>query len=269
MKVVVLCGGLGTRLREETEFRPKPLVDVGGRPILWHIMKYYSTYGFKDFVLCLGYKGQMIKEYFLNYEAMNRDFTIQLGRREEIIYHGDHAESDFRVTLADTGQDTMTGARVKAIEKYIIEDNVLITYGDGLCDVDLNALVDFHMSHGRLGTVTVVRPYSRYGIVDVADGGNVVRFREKPQLDGWASVGFFIFKREIFEYLDEDPTVVLERAPLEKLAQEGQLAAYQHDGFYFAMDTYREYQTLNEIWNSGSPPWAVWRHPVNPASTSV
>jgi glucose-1-phosphate cytidylyltransferase len=259
MKVVILCGGLGTRMREETEFKPKPLVDVGGRPILWHIMKYYAHYGFKDFILCLGYKGQMIKEYFLNYEAMNRDFTIRLGAREEITYHGDHEESDFRVTLVDTGQDNMTGARVKAVERYIDGDSFMVTYGDGLSDVNLHELLAFHKGHGRLASVTTVRPYSRYGIVDVEDGGRVVEFREKPQVDGWASVGFFVFQRGIFKYLSDDPGCILERAPLEHLAADHQLGAYQHAGFFYAMDTFREYQYLNEQWSSGEAPWAVWK----------
>ncbi|NJM62394.1 MAG: NTP transferase domain-containing protein, partial [Oscillatoriales cyanobacterium RU_3_3] len=187
MKVVILAGGLGTRLREETEFRPKPLVDVGGRPVMWHIMKTYAHYGFRDFVICLGYRGNMIKDYFLNYEAMNNDFTICLGRQNQITYHEDHQEQDFKVTLAETGWESMTGGRVKRIEKYIDCDNFMVTYGDGVADVDIPKLVDFHKSHGKLATITAVQPVSRYGILQVDGEGSVKKFIEKPLLDGVAS----------------------------------------------------------------------------------
>lgn len=257
MQVVILAGGLGTRLREETEFRPKPLVDVGGHPILWHIMKIYAHYGFRDFIVCLGYRGNMIKEYFLNYEAMNNDFTICLGRQNCITYHGEHQEQDFNVTLAETGQETMTGGRVKRIEKYITDDIFMVTYGDGVADVDIAAVVDFHKSHGKLATVTTVRPISRFGILDVDNQGTVQQFTEKPQLDGWASAGYLILNRRIFDYLGGDDCF-LEREPLERLAAEGQLMAYRHEGFFFAMDTYREYKYLNELWDNGEAPWRVW-----------
>jgi len=257
MKVVMLCGGLGTRLREETEFRPKPLVDVGGHPILWHIMKLYAHHGFKDFVLCLGYRGNMIKEYFINYEAMNNDFTICLGRQNNITYHDAHKEQDFYVTMADTGLETMTGGRVKRVEKYIDGNVFIVTYGDGVSDLDIGALVDFHHCHGRLATVTTVRPISRFGILDVDEGGKVLNFAEKPRLDGWSSAGFFVFNRRVFDYLTGDDCI-LERKPLEQLAHEGQLMAYRHSGFFFAMDTYREYKLLNELWTSGEAPWKVW-----------
>jgi glucose-1-phosphate cytidylyltransferase len=259
VKVVILCGGQGTRLREETEYRPKPLVDVGGRPILWHIMKLYAHYGLRDFVLCLGYRGTMIKDYFLNYEAMNNDFTVCLGQRNEIEYHGSHQEQDFRVTLADTGLDSMTGARVKRIERYIDDDTFLVTYGDGLSDVNIDDLLRFHRSHGRLATVTTVHPVSRYGLVALDNDGLVYDFAEKPQAEGWASAGFFVFNRRVLDYLSLDVTCVLEREPLERLAQVGQLMAYRHEGFFYAMDTYREYMHLNELWDSGQAPWAVWR----------
>jgi glucose-1-phosphate cytidylyltransferase len=259
MKVVILCGGQGTRLREETEYRPKPLVDVGGRPILWHIMKLYAHYGLQDFILCLGYRGQMIKEYFLNYEAMNNDFTICLGKQNRIHYHGAHQEQDFNVTLADTGSDSMTGSRVKQVEKHIDGGTFMVTYGDGLSNVDLRKLLAFHRSHGKLGTITTVKPYSRFGILELDEENKVRAFAEKPQVEGWASAGFFVFEREFFKYLDSSPECVLERAPMERLAADGELVAYQHDGFFFAMDTYREYLYLNELWNSGKAPWAVWR----------
>jgi glucose-1-phosphate cytidylyltransferase len=259
LKVVVLCGGLGTRLREETEYRPKPMVEVGGRPILWHIMKTYAHYGLRDFVLCLGYRGAMIKEYFLNYEAMNNDFTIGLGQRHHITYHGAHKEQDFSVTLAETGQDSMTGARVKRIERYLDDDLFAVTYGDGLADINITGLVEFHRKHKRLATVTTVRPISRFGVLALDDEGRVREFTEKPQMDGWINVGYFIFDRRVCEYLSVDPDCVLEREPLERLAHEGELMAYRHNGFFYAMDTYREYQHLNELWQSGSAPWAVWR----------
>jgi glucose-1-phosphate cytidylyltransferase len=259
LKTIILCGGQGTRLREETEYRPKPLVDIGGRPILWHIMKTYAHYGFANFVLCLGYRGSMIKEYFLNYEAMNNDFTICLGRKNTIDYHGAHTEQDFNVTLVDTGMDVMTGARVKAVERYIDEDIFMVTYGDGVSDVNINDLLKFHCSHGRLATVTTVRPFSRFGILEVSNESEVKRFVEKPQLSGWASAGFFIFKRKVFEYISSDPDCILEREPLEQLALAGELMAYPHEGFFYAMDTFREYMHLNELWNTGNAPWAVWK----------
>jgi glucose-1-phosphate cytidylyltransferase len=257
MKVVVLCGGLGTRLREETEFRPKPLVEVGGKPILWHIMKIYAHHGFRDFVLCLGYRGNMIKEYFLNYEAMNNDFTICLGQKSQVRYNGSHTEQNFRVTLADTGLESMTGGRVKRIEKYIDDATFLLSYGDGVSDVDMTRLIEYHKSHGRLATVTTVRPVSRFGVVNVGQEGRVQSFKEKPGEDGWISAGFFVFERPVLDYLTGDDCV-LEREPLEQLAREGELMAYRHGGFFYAMDTYREHQVLNQLWASGRAPWRVW-----------
>lgn len=260
MKVVVLCGGLGTRLREETEFRPKPLVDIGGRPILWHIMKIYAHHGLREFVLCLGYRGNMIKEYFLNYEAMNNDFRICLGSRSRIQFMGAHQEQDFSVTLADTGVDTMTGGRLKRVSRYLSNDDVfLLTYGDGLSDVNVRALVDFHLSHGRLATVTSVSPISRFGVLDIDGSRKVKRFSEKPRSDGSISAGFFVFSRQVLDYLDGD-ACILEREPLERLANKGELMAYRHDGFFYAMDTYREYQFLNELWATDRAPWKVWEH---------
>ena len=258
MKVVILCGGQGMRLREETEYRPKPLLEIGGRPILWHIMKIYAEAGFRDFVLCLGYRGQMIKEYFLNYEAMNNDFTICLGRQQRIAYHNAHAEQDFNVTMADTGLETMTGGRVSIVKKYIDDDNFMVTYGDGVADLDVRAVFDFHMSHGRVATVTSVRPTSRFGILDLSDKGEVRGFVEKPQLDGWANAGFLVFNRRIFDYLGGE-NCILEREPLERLAREGELLAYRHEGFFYAMDTYREYLYLNDLWTSGRAPWRIWK----------
>ena len=259
MKVVILCGGQGTRLREETEYRPKPLVDVGGKPILWHIMKLYAHHGFREFVLCLGYRGNMIKEYFLNYEAMTNDFTIALGDRHAVDFHGSHGEQGFKVTLADTGDGSMTGARVKRVEKYVDSDLFAVTYGDGLSDVDVRSVVDFHRAHGKLATVTVVRPPSRFGLLELGHDEAVEKFAEKPTIDGWASAGFFIFDRRVLDRLSTGESCVLEREPLEQLAADGELMAYRHEGFFFAMDTYREYLHLNELWDSGNAPWAVWQ----------
>lgn len=253
MKVVILCGGQGTRLREETEFRPKPMVEVGGRPILWHIMKLYAAYGFREFVLCLGYRGNMIREYFLNYHAMNRDFTINLGR-QAIEYHGNHNEEDFSVTLAETGENTMTGGRLKRVSRYLQDDLFLLTYGDGIADVDISKLVEFHRAHGKLATVTVVRPVSRFGVVHLGDRNCVEAFAEKPQSEGWISAGFFVCNRRVLDYLSGDDCT-LEREPLERLARQGELVAFEHEGFFQAMDTYREYRLLNDLWDSGKAPW--------------
>jgi glucose-1-phosphate cytidylyltransferase len=257
MKVVILCGGQGTRLREETEFRPKPMVEIGGRPILWHIMKCYAHHGLRDFVLCLGYRGNMIKEYFLNYEAMNNDCTVCLGNQRQITYHGEHGEGGFSVTLAETGADSMTGGRLKRIEKYVDGDEFLLTYGDGVSDVNLTRLLEFHRSHGRLATLTAVRPVSRFGMLEIDGGGGVRQFSEKPIVDGWMSAGYFVLNRKVFGYLSGDDCI-FEKEPLERLTAEGQLAAYRHDGFFFAMDTYREYKFLNDIWASGTAPWKLW-----------
>jgi glucose-1-phosphate cytidylyltransferase len=259
MKVVILCGGQGTRLREETEYRPKPMVDIGGRPIVWHIMKSYAHYGHSHFVLCLGYKGNVIKEYFLNYEAMNSDITMTLGQLRAIAYHDQHHEQEFNVTLADTGQNTMTGGRLNRVKRYVgKEDTFLLTYGDGLSNVDIGRVVEFHRRHGKKATLTTVRPTSRYGVIDLNGSDHVERFNEKPVLDSWINAGFFVFNRGVFDYLEGGDDCVLERTPLELLAADGQLMAYRHEGFFYAMDTYREYQYLNELWNSGAPPWKVW-----------
>jgi glucose-1-phosphate cytidylyltransferase len=257
MKTVILCGGQGTRMREETEYRPKPLVEIGGRPVLWHIMKTYSHYGFRDFILCLGYKGEKIKEYFLNYEAMNNDFTVCLGRENVITYHGEHTEQDFRVTLVDTGAATMTGGRVKRVQRYIGDEPFMVTYGDGLADIDVESVMQFHKSHGRIGTVSTGRPSSRFGLLEADPFGQVNKFVEKPVLDGWANIGYLVFQPEIFRYLGSDDCV-LEGTPLETLATDHQLYAYHHTGFFYAMDTYREYLALNDLWNSGGAPWKVW-----------
>ncbi|MCW2667206.1 MAG: rfbF [Frankiales bacterium] len=261
MKAVLLAGGLGTRMREETEFRPKPMVEVGGKPVLWHIMKIFSTYGVNDFVVCTGYKGEIIKEYFLDYEARNNDFTITLGRSHELVFHDQHLESDWRVTVSDTGPTTQTGGRVGRIARYVQEDErFIVTYGDGLADVDINKLLAFHESHGKAATITTVRPLSRFGLVDLDAQAVVQRFREKPQVDDWVSAGFFVFERRVLDLLvGRGDDLVLEQEPLAELAARGELAAYQHDGFWQPMDTYRESTMLNDMWNAGSAPWKVWQ----------
>lgn len=256
MRAVILAGGLGTRLREETEFRPKPMVDVGGRPIIWHIMKLLAHGGITDFVVCAGYRGEVIRDYFLNYEARMNDFTVHLGKRNSIEYHGHHPEADWQVTVADTGAETMTGGRVKRVERYVAGERVLVTYGDGLADVDVPALLAFHEAHGRLATVTTVRPLSRFGVMDLRPDGQVEHFREKPVTDDYVNAGFFVFEPQVFDYLDEH--CILEQAPLEQLASIGQLMAYRHEGFWQPMDTYREYTMLNEMWSAGKAPWKVW-----------
>lgn len=256
MKALLLAGGLGTRLREETEFKPKPMVEIGGKPIIWHIMKNLSQHNIDEFVVATGYKSEVIKEYFLDYEARNNDFTISLGDQHGIEFHGAHDEGNWKVTLAFTGELTMTGGRVKKVEKYIKGESFLCTYGDGLADVDVSALVAFHKSHGKLATVTTVQPSSRFGIMDVDSSGVVQSFREKPKLEGWINIGFFIFEPEVLTYLDFES--VLEQEPLARLASEGQLMAYRHEGFWQPMDTFRESQLLNELWDSGKPPWKSW-----------
>jgi glucose-1-phosphate cytidylyltransferase len=259
MKVVILCGGRGTRLNEETTTRPKPLVEIGNRPILWHIMKTYSHYGFNEFVLCLGYKGWMIKDYFLNYETMNNDFTMKLGSKDA-IHHNHSSEKDWTITFAETGEDAQTGARVKKIEKYIDEDSFMLTYGDGVSDVNIKNLVDFHKSHGQVGTVTGVHPLSRFGEL-ITSGKKVTDFSKKTQVKaaGLIDGGFMVFRKEFFDYLWPGDDCYLEKQPLEKLASEGKFMVYEHDGFWQCMDTYRELEILNALWKSKSPPWKVWR----------
>lgn len=258
MKAVLLAGGQGTRMREETEFRPKPMVEIGGKPVLWHLMKFFSAYSIKDFVICVGYKGDQIKEYFLNYAAYNNDFTITLGKSRELVFHDDHLESDWHVTVADTGPATLTAGRVERIERFVEGERFIVTYGDGLADLNVSSLLAFHAEQACTATISMVRPLSRFGLVDVKDH-NVTRFREKPQMDDWVSAGFFVFEPSVFEYLRDGDDMMLEHEPLARLAAERQLAAYRHDGFWQPMDTYRESVLLNELWDQGSAPWKVWQ----------
>jgi glucose-1-phosphate cytidylyltransferase len=256
MKAVLLAGGLGTRMREETEFRPKPMVEVGGRPVLWHIMKNLGHFGITDFIVATGYKSDMIKEYFLNYGARNNDFTIELGKKDSLTFHDAHDEAHWTVTVAFTGDDTPTGGRVHKVARYLDDEQFLVTYGDGLADVDIRALRAFHDAAGTLATVTTVQPFSRFGVMDVGDGGKVSSFREKPRLEGWVNIGFFVMEPGALAYLDD--TSVLEEQPLARLAGDGQLSAYRHTGFWQPMDTYRESRLFNDMWDSGSAPWRVW-----------
>jgi glucose-1-phosphate cytidylyltransferase len=258
MKVVILCGGQGTRMREETEFRPKPLVNIGNHPILWHIMQTYAHYGHNEFVLCLGYKGTMIKEYFLNYEAFSNDLTVHLGSRRSIDIHSNSAPPrDYVVTLADTGDQTMTGGRIKRIQLYVDEDTFMVTYGDAVADIDIGKLLAFHQNHGRLATISCVRPPSRFGSLALGHGAHVAAFNEKPRLEGWVNAGFFVFNRGVFDYLNGDDCI-LEQGPLDQLAQDGELRAFRHPGIWYPMDTYREVLMLNEIWAAGDAGWQVW-----------
>ncbi len=256
MKAVLLAGGLGTRIREETEFRPKPMVEVGGRPILWHIMKNLSGFGITEFVVATGYKSSMIKEYFLNYEAQSNDFTVELGNRDSLVFHGAHDEADWQVTVAFTGDETMTGGRVFRAAKYLDDEPFLVTYGDGLANVDITALLDHHATSVRLCTVTTVQPASRFGLLKIGPDSKVTSFAEKPKLEGWINIGFFIMHPDAIRYLTED--CVLEEAPLAQLAADSELTAFQHDGFWQPMDTYRESKLLNDLWSSGDAPWKNW-----------
>lgn len=255
MKVVILCGGMGTRLREETEYRPKPMIEIGEKPILWHIIKMYASFGFNDFVICLGYKGYVIKEYFSNYFLHQSDVTIDLGKNS-LEVHDSHAER-WRITLVDTGLNTMTGGRIKRIRKYV-DGTFMLTYGDGVADVDIGRLASFHKAHGRLATITAVQPSGRFGALDIDSRDHVVSFKEKPKGDNaWINGGFFVLDSKVFDYIEGDRTI-WEREPLETLARNGELAAYRHTGFWQPMDTLRDKNQLDELWGTGKPPWKTW-----------
>ncbi|MCS7184622.1 MAG: glucose-1-phosphate cytidylyltransferase [bacterium] len=257
MPVVILAGGLGMRLREETEFKPKPMVLIGNKPILWHIMKIYSYYGFNDFIICLGYKGEVIKEYFLFYKALNSDINIDLKTGSHYFYNSD--TEAWNVTLVDTGLESMTGARVKKVEKYINTPYFMLTYGDGVADIDIRKLLKFHISNGKIATVTGVKPPSRFGELRVKKN-LVTEFNEKPQAsEGLINGGFFVFNRAFFKYLDNSESCTLEREPLQRLAADKQLACYIHTGFWYCMDTIRDVKALNQLWESGKAPWKIWK----------
>jgi glucose-1-phosphate cytidylyltransferase len=255
MKVLLLAGGYGTRLSEETEIRPKPMAEIGGRPILWHIMKIYSHYGFNDFVILLGYKGYFIKEYFANYFLHQSDVTIDLSNNAMKVHN--NTSEPWKVTLLETGQDTMTGGRIKRAKEYIGQEPFLLTYGDGVADIDLNKLLGFHQSNGNLVTMTAVQPEGRFGALETS-GNRVDSFLEKPKGDGaWINGGFFVCQPKVLDYIQGDNTV-FEQEPLQKLAKEGQLFNYRHHGFWKCMDTLRDKKVLNELWESGNAKWKIW-----------
>lgn len=254
MTVVILCGGRGSRFTEETEVRPKPMVEIGGKPILWHIMNIYAAHGFSDFTLALGYKGEVIKQYFLNYHAMNANLTLDLGTGE--VQTSAHAKCNWRVHLVDTGIQTLTGGRLRRLRDKI-RTTFLLTYGDGVSDINVRKVLEFHLQHRRIATLSAVRPPARFGEIQF-DGDRVAQFREKPQTgEGWINGGFFIFEPKIFEYLDGDDTI-LEKDPLERLAKDGELMAYRHTGFWQCMDTMRDRLVLEALWEKNMAPWKVW-----------
>ena len=256
MKTVILAGGLGTRLSEETVLRPKPMVEIGGKPILWHILNIYAAYDFREFIIALGYKGEQIKEYFLNFYALNNDLTIDLARGSTKVHDGD--QTNWIVHLVDTGNDTQTGGRLKRLKRWVGGETFMMTYGDGVADVDVGQVVAFHQRHGKLATITTARPPARFGGV-VFEGERVAKFTEKPQTgEGWVNGGFFVLEPAALEYIEGDETI-WERGPLERLAADGQLMAYRHEGFWQPMDTLREKRLLEELWETGRAPWRVWR----------
>jgi glucose-1-phosphate cytidylyltransferase len=251
--VAILCGGKGARLREETEYKPKPMVEIGGKPILWHVMRNFALHGFRDFVICLGYRGDMIREYFLHYRAMSQDFTVRIGGSPEAAYgdFGDELQG-CNVTLVDTGEETGTGGRLKRVAPYLRHERFVVSYGDGVANLDAAELLRFHRRHGRLATLTAVRAISRFGVLELAED-SVTSFSEKPLLDDWISAGFFVFERSFLDRIDDSG--MFERDPLPRLAHDGELHAFRHEGFWQPMDTYREYELLNDLWASGEAPW--------------
>ncbi len=256
MKVAILAGGLGTRLSEETTIKPKPMVEIGGKPILWHIMNIYAAYGFTEFVIALGYKGEIIKDYFLNYRFRSRSLTVDL-RSGETILHNSNMEENWNVHMIDTGMETQTGGRIKQVAQYIGNEPFMLTYGDGVSNINISQLLQFHRTHGRLATLTAVRPPARFGQM-ILDGDRVTQFEEKPQIgEGWINGGFFVLQPEISRYIKDDQTL-WEHEPLEQLAIEGQLGAYRHDDFWYCMDTLRDVNLLDKFWRDGNAPWKIW-----------
>jgi len=254
MQLFILAGGLGTRLREETEYKPKPMVEIGGHPILWHLMKIYASQGVKDFIVALGYKGDVIREYFRDFEMRGQDIEFNLANKTTEIKSNSNVE-DWKVTLVETGPLTMTGGRLFRSLSYLSNETFMCTYGDGLANINISELLAFHRSHGKIATVTAAAPVSRFGKLEISDSGAVTSFVEKPEQDSWVNAGFFVFEPSIFDYLKPDS--ILEREPLERLVKDGQLVAYKHKGFWQPMDTLREAELLNEIWDEGAP-WKIW-----------
>jgi glucose-1-phosphate cytidylyltransferase len=260
MKVAILCGGYGTRIRDVAENIPKPMIPIGEYPILWHIMKYYSSWGHDNFVLCLGYKGDSVRDYFVNYRSHTTDFTIDMSGKNPVKYHTNQKTENWKVTLAETGQNTMTGARIKRVMKYFKDEkNFMLTYGDGVGDIDMKKLLDFHNAHGKILTVTGVRPPGRFGELQCLEGGLVTEFNEKPQTTGGRiSGGFFVCRNEIFNYIDDREDNVFEQEPLRNLVKDSEMMVFKHDGFWQPMDTSREYQLLNQMYEQKKSPWVIW-----------
>ncbi|MBF0442120.1 MAG: glucose-1-phosphate cytidylyltransferase [Oligoflexales bacterium] len=261
MKVVILAGGLGTRINEESHLKPKPMISIGERPILWHIMKIYSAHGFTDFIICLGYKGYAIKEYFANYFLHESDLTFDFTSHQKLKIHN-HTAEPWKVTLVETGLDTMTGGRLKRIMPYVENERFLCTYGDGVSNINISGVLDFHLTHRKLATLTAIQPAGRFGRLEIHEDSTISNFTEKPKGDNaWINGGFFVFEPEVFKYIEDDSTI-LERKPFESLASMGQLIAYKHEGFWQCMDTLRDKQLLEEHWQSGKAPWKIWdEHP--------
>lgn len=258
MKVVILAGGLGTRISEESHLKPKPMIEIGGNPILWHIMKYYSSFGYNDFVICCGYKGYVIKEYFADYYLHRSDVTFDFSNNNEMIIHNNIAEP-WRVTIIDTGLNTQTGGRISRIRKFIGDEPFMLTYGDGVSDVNIDALVEYHYKKGKIATMTAVQPGGRFGVLDIDENNTINRFTEKSKEDGgWVNGGFMVLEPKIFNYLRDDQNLVFEREPLETVAAEGQLAAFKHDGFWQCMDTLRDRLYLENLIETKKAPWMVW-----------
>ena len=258
MKVVILCGGKGTRLREETEYKPKPLVTIGDKPILWHIMKIYSHYGFNDFILCLGYKGEMIKDYFLKYREINNDFTLDFcSKNPKVTLHNNSPFDNWKITFVDTGLETMTGGRIARIKKYIGDQDFFLTYGDGLADIDIKDLYRFHKRQKKVATITGIYPRTFYGCLSVR-GDLAKGYTEKPVFKKWVNGGFYVCNKKIFNYLSEDESCIFEKKPLSKIAKDNQLAVYRHTGAWHTMNTSKDHEDLNTIWRLNKPKWRIW-----------
>jgi glucose-1-phosphate cytidylyltransferase len=260
MKVVILCGGLGTRIRDVADNIPKPMIPIGGYPILWHVMKYYSAFGHNEFILCLGYQGKVIKEFFLNYEVNTSDFTLTIGDKKMVHFHDKIEEKDWKITFAETGEKTMTGARIRKIKKYLGDDETfLLTYGDGLSDVNISQLISYHHNHGRVLTLTGVRPAGRFGEIKCTDDGVISEFNEKPQAaEGRINGGFFVCNHHLFDYLEDGDGLIFEKDPMMNLVKDKQLMQFNHDGFWQPMDTFREYVLLNSLFENNNAPWKIW-----------
>ncbi len=256
MKLVILCGGKGTRMREETEYRPKPLVEIGGNPIIWHIMKIYSYFGIKDFILCLGYKGEMIKQYFNNIQWLNNDYTLHIDNCLSTITYHTNDNNKWNITFINTGSETLTAGRLKQTRKYIAEENFLLTYGDGLSDVNIKELIKYHKSKGKLATLTGIHPVSSFGVIEV-ENGIAKSFTEKPRQGGFVNGGFMVLNRKIFDYIPEKDCMFVQK-PLVNLTADKELAIYEHKGFWMAIDTFKDAFRANELWDSGEKPWKIW-----------